>query len=115
MIQLSLWSLFLLKIFEYFLAYKIIAIITMNLSKIANDVTFQFIGGALISTFTNSFFENKSVNNSTVLVVGVEILAQLIADRFLTYSYFKMLIKRNYINNADPTRNLAFILSFIVS
>jgi hypothetical protein len=67
----------------------------MSLSKIAGDITTQFVGGALIGTLTDSFFENKAINDSTVLVAGVKILGQFIVDSFLTYSYFEMLIKEN--------------------
>jgi hypothetical protein len=67
----------------------------MSLSKIAGDITTQFVGGALIGTLTDRFFENKAINDSTVLVAEVKILGQFIVDSFLTYSYFEMLIKEN--------------------
>ena len=88
----------------------------MSLSKIASDTALQFAGESLIGVIADSFFPESSVNDSTVVQTSIEVIAQLMVDGFLTYSYFDWLARRGYtVEGSDPTRGLAFILAFLAS
>jgi hypothetical protein len=88
----------------------------MALSKIASDTTFQAVGGSAIGLAVDHFFTSKQVDDTNFMMVGVELLAQLIADSFLTYTYFDFLTRRGYTSNgADQTRSVVYLLAFITS
>ena len=87
----------------------------MSLSKIATESAFQAIGGVAIGMFVDGFFTHKVVDDSTFITVGSELLAQLIADSFLTYQFFDFMTKQGYGTNIDPTKSVVYLISLFSS
>ena len=88
----------------------------MSLSKIATKTSLQAIGRVAIGTVVDGFFTQKVVDDTTFVTVGSELLAQLIADSFLTYQFFDFMTKRGYGSNTiDPTKSVVYLLSLFSS
>ena len=84
----------------------------MSLSKIATETSLQAIGGVAIGMAVDGFFEHKNVDDSNFMMVGSKLLAQLIADSFLTYQFFDFITKRGYSSNGiDPTKSVVYLIS----
>ena len=89
----------------------------MSITNIASQTTFQTLGGLLIGSSIDKFFDelDGEIDNENFVKVLGESLLQLGVISFISAAYFDFIGRRFNVRGEDPTKGISFMLSLMGS